>query len=134
MPVFKKMFNEFSLLKLLSIPETRFASIVCMLKRFVEVKTALQQSASRVYRDDAPTAQLVKDRILSDVRWDKVNYILRIATIYEMIGMVGTSTPCLHLMYEMWDSMVNMRGRKKMKCVDFKSPGREVVDGDRLGE
>jgi hypothetical protein len=128
------MFNEFSLLKLLSIHETRFASIVCMLKQFVEVKTTLQQSASTVYRDDAPTAQLVKDRILSDVRWDEVNYILRITTIYEMIGMVGTNTPCIHLMYEMWDLMVNMRGRKKMKCMDFKSPSHQVVDGDRLGD
>ena len=38
------MFNEFSRLKLLSIAKTRFASVVCMLKRFVEVKTALQQT------------------------------------------------------------------------------------------
>ena len=37
------MFNEFSHLKLLSFAETRFASVVCMLKQFVEVKRALQQ-------------------------------------------------------------------------------------------
>jgi hypothetical protein len=70
------MFNEFSCLKLLSIAETRFASVVCMLKRFVEVKTALQQmvvsdkwSVYREVRDDSPTptAQIVKDLILSDV-------------------------------------------------------------------
>ncbi|XP_066344412.1 uncharacterized protein [Miscanthus floridulus] len=74
------MFNEFSPLKLLSIVETRFASVVCMLKRFVEVKTTLQQmvisdkwSVYREVRDDSPTptAQIVKDLILSDVWLDK---------------------------------------------------------------
>jgi len=45
--------------------------------------------------------------ILSDVWWDKVDYILRITTpIYEMIRMTDTDTPCLHLVYDMWDSMI----------------------------
>ena len=110
------MFNEFSRLKLLSIAETRFVSVVCMLKRFVEVKSALQQmvisdkwSIYKEVRDDSPTptAQIVKDLILNDVWWDKVNYILRITTpIYEMICMTDTDTPYLHLVYEMWDSMI----------------------------
>jgi hypothetical protein len=56
------MFNEFSRLKLLSIAETRFAFVVCMLKRFVEVKSALQQmvisdkwSIYKEAKDDSPT-------------------------------------------------------------------------------
>ncbi|GJN07687.1 hypothetical protein PR202_ga25535 [Eleusine coracana subsp. coracana] len=67
------MFNQFSRLKLLSIAETRFASVVCMLRRFVEVKTALQQmvisdrwNVYREVRDDSsttPTAQVVKELI-----------------------------------------------------------------------
>jgi len=71
------MFNEFSHLKLLSIAETRFASVVCMLKQFIEVKSALQQMVISdkwcVYnRDDSPTpiAQIVKDFILNCVWWD----------------------------------------------------------------
>jgi len=60
------MFNEFSHLKLLSITETRFASVVCMLKRFVEIKTALQYMVIsdkwNIYKDDAPTAQVVKEK------------------------------------------------------------------------
>ncbi|WVZ56169.1 hypothetical protein U9M48_006740 [Paspalum notatum var. saurae] len=105
------MFNEFSHLKLLSIAETRFASVVCMLKRFVEVKTALQHMVISdkwsIYKDDAPTAQVVKEKILNDVWWGNVEYILRITTpIYEMIHLADTDTPCLHLIYEMWDSMI----------------------------
>ena len=105
------MFNEFSHLKLLSIAETRFASIVCMLKRFVEIKTALQHMVIsdkwNIYKDDAPTAQVVKEKILSDVWWGNVEYILRITNpIYEMIRLADTDTPCLHLIYEMWDSMI----------------------------
>ncbi|CAD6267137.1 unnamed protein product [Miscanthus lutarioriparius] len=146
------MFNEFSSLKLLSIAETRFASVVCMLKRFVEVKTALQQmvisdkwSVYREVRDDSPTptVQIVKDLILSDVWWDK-DYILRITTpIYEMIRMTDTDTPCLHLVYKMWDSMIekvkkvniDMRASKKMRSQVYtryyskkwleEGPGRE---------
>ncbi|WVZ50320.1 hypothetical protein U9M48_001585 [Paspalum notatum var. saurae] len=105
------MFNEFSHLKLLSIAETRFASVVCMLKRFVEIKTALQHMVISdkwsIYKDDAPTAQVVKEKILSDVWWGNVEYILRITNpIYEMIRLADTDTPCLHLIYEMWDSMI----------------------------
>ncbi|CAD6239061.1 unnamed protein product [Miscanthus lutarioriparius] len=83
-------------------------------ERFVEVKTALQQmvisdkwSVYREVRDDSPTptAQIIKDLILSDVWWDKVDYILRITTpIYEMIRMTDTDTPCLHLVYEIYYS------------------------------
>jgi hypothetical protein len=62
------MFNEFSDLKLLSIAETRFASVVCMLKRFVEVKAALQHMVISdkwsIYKDDAPSAQVVKEKIV----------------------------------------------------------------------
>jgi len=108
------MFNEFSHLKLLSIAETRFASVVCMLRRFVEVKMALQQMVISdkwtVYREDAPTAQnaqTVKEKILSDVWWSNVEHILKVTSpIYDMIRVADTDTPCLHLIYEMWDSMI----------------------------
>jgi hypothetical protein len=131
------IFNEFSPLKLLSIAETRFASVVCMLKRFVEVKSALQQmvisdkwSIYKEARDDSPTptAQIVKDLILNDVWWDKVDYILRITTpIYEMIRMTDTDTPCLHLVYEMWDSMI-----EKVKKVIYRFEGKQEDEDSDL--
>ncbi|WVZ53037.1 hypothetical protein U9M48_004028, partial [Paspalum notatum var. saurae] len=105
------MFNEFSDLKLLSIAEIRFASVACMLKWFVDVKAALQHMVISdkwtIYKNDAPTIQVVKEKILSDVWWDNVDFILRITIpIYEMIRIADTDTPCLHLIYEMWDSMI----------------------------
>ncbi|XP_039822594.1 uncharacterized protein LOC120684783 [Panicum virgatum] len=131
------MFNQFSRLKLLSIAETRFASVVCMLKRFVDVKIALQQmvisdrwSVYREVRDDSPTptAQIVKDLILSDVWWDKVDFILRITTpIYEMIRITDTDTPCLHLVYEMWDSMI-----EKVKKVIYRYEGKQEDESSDL--
>jgi len=36
-----------------------------------------------------------------------VEYILKITTpIHDMIRLADTNTPCLHLIYEMWDSMI----------------------------
>uniref|UniRef100_A0A0A9EF24 DUF659 domain-containing protein n=1 Tax=Arundo donax TaxID=35708 RepID=A0A0A9EF24_ARUDO len=65
------MFNEFSRIKLLAIAETRFASVVCMLQRFVEVKRALQSMVIsdkwESYREDAQVATLVRDKLLSEV-------------------------------------------------------------------
>ena len=106
------MFNEFCSLKLLQVADTRFASIVVMLKRLKLIKRCLQamviseQWAS--YReDDVGKAQKVKDMILSDLWWDKVDYILEfIAPIYDMLRVADIDKPCFHLVYEMWDSMI----------------------------
>lgn len=105
------MFNEFSPLKLLAIAETRFASVVIMLRRFVLVKNALQSMVISpqwdIYKDDTEAASVVKEKILSDVWWSKVEYILKITEpLHEMIRVADTDNPCLHLVYEMWDSMI----------------------------
>ncbi|XP_039831327.1 uncharacterized protein LOC120692156 isoform X2 [Panicum virgatum] len=123
------MFNEFSHLKLLSIAETRFASVVCMLKRFVEVKAALQHMVISdkwsIYKEDASTAQHVKEKILSDVWWGNVEYILRFTSpIYDMIRFADTDTPCLHLIYEMWDSMIE-KVKKEIYLHEGKEPNEE---------
>ncbi|XP_062196874.1 uncharacterized protein LOC133899819 [Phragmites australis] len=105
------IFNEFSHLKLLAIAETRFASVVCMLQRFMEVKRPLQSMVISEqwdhYKDDAQIAAHVKEKILSDVWWGNVEFILKFTQpIYDMIRVADTDTPCLHLIYEMWDSMI----------------------------
>ncbi|XP_073364006.1 uncharacterized protein [Aegilops tauschii subsp. strangulata] len=105
------MFNEFSPLKLLAIAETRFASVVIMLRRFVLVKNALQSMVISpqwdIYKADSEAASVVKEKILSDVWWSKVEYILKITEpVHEMIRVTDTDNPCVHLVYEMWDSMI----------------------------
>ncbi|KAL4614668.1 hypothetical protein ACB092_07G069900 [Castanea dentata] len=79
------IFNSFSPLKLLAVAETRFASIIIMLKRLFQVKQHLRNVVISEewmsYReDDVGKAQTVRDYVLNDLWWDKV--------------------------YEMWDSMI----------------------------
>ena len=106
------MYNEFVSLKLLAIAETRFASTIVMLKRFKLVRRGLQSMVISdkwsTYKDDnLGMAAKVKELILSDVWWDKVDKILALTNpIYDMLRFFDTDKPALHLMYEMWDSMI----------------------------
>ncbi|WVZ88415.1 hypothetical protein U9M48_034941 [Paspalum notatum var. saurae] len=106
------MFNEFSKLKLLAVAETRFASVVVMLKRFLLVKRALQSmvisEAWETYRDDnSGQAQFVREKILCPRWWENLEYIVDFTDpIYEMLRVADTDKPCLHLIYEMWDTMI----------------------------
>ena len=120
------MFNEFCPLKLLQVADTRFASIVVMLQRLKFIKRCLQamiisdQWASH-REDDVGKAQKVKDMILSDRWWDVVDYILEFTTlIYDMLQAADTDRPCLHLVYEMCDSMI-----EKVKTVIYRHEGLE---------
>ena len=120
------MFNEFCPLKLLQVADTRFASIVVMLQRLKFIKRCLQamiisdQWASH-REDDVGKAQKVKDMILSDRWWDVVDYILEFTTlIYDMLRAADTDRPCLHLVYEMYDSMI-----EKVKTVIYRHEGLE---------
>ena len=85
------IFNEFCSLKLLQVADTRFASIVVMLKRLKLIKRCLQAMAiseqwASYREDDVEKGQKVKDMILSDLWWDKVDYILEFtAPIYDML-------------------------------------------------
>ena len=121
------MFNEHSKLKFLAIAETRFASAVVMLKRFVAIKDALSvmvvSEKWTAYREDNPgPAQFVKDKIVNDVWWDKVRYFLSfIDPIYSMVRAADTDKPCLHLIYEMWDTMI-----EKVKNVIYRYEGKEA--------
>nr|XP_023915897.1 uncharacterized protein LOC112027463 [Quercus suber] len=65
------MFNEFCPLKLLQVADTRFASVVVMLKRLKLIKRCLQAMAisdqwASYREDDVGKAQKVKDMILRD--------------------------------------------------------------------
>ncbi|TVU50679.1 hypothetical protein EJB05_02059, partial [Eragrostis curvula] len=125
------MFKKFSRLKLLSIAETRFASVVCMLKRMVEVKQALKQMVISeewaIYKDDDQISSFVRDTVLSELWWKNVDFVLKITTpIHDMIRLADTDTPCLHLIYEMWDSMIE-KVKKEIYQWEGKQPN-EVSD------
>ena len=63
----------------------------------------------------------LKDMILSDRWWDVVDYILEfIAPIYDVLRAANTDKSCLHLVYEIWDSLI-----EKMKTVIYWHEGLE---------
>ena len=71
--------------------------------------------------DDVGKDQKVKNMILSDLWRDKINYILEFtALIYDVLRVADTNKPYLHLVYEMWDSMI-----EKMKVAIYRHEGLE---------
>ncbi|KAK2662963.1 hypothetical protein Ddye_001537 [Dipteronia dyeriana] len=127
------MFNDHSKLKLLTIADTRFASTIVMLKRFKEIKQALQQMViSEIWdmykEDDVEKARTVKEKLLNDLFLLDIDYILDFtAPINEMLRMTDTDTPCLHLVYEWWDSII-----EKVKIVIFRKEQRQLHDASRF--
>ncbi|KAH0450066.1 hypothetical protein IEQ34_020758 [Dendrobium chrysotoxum] len=104
------MFNDFSHLRMLAVTETRFASVIIMLKRFKQIKSALQSMVisekwSCYREDDIGKAMYVKEKVLDDLWWDNVDYILAFTDpIYDMLREADTDKSCLHLIYEMYSS------------------------------
>ena len=123
------MFNSFSKLKFLAIADTRFASVIVMLKRFLLLKDSLIQMVIsdkwRTYReDDQEKANFVRQKVLDDYWWDQVKYIIDFTDpIYSMLRAADTEKPCLHLIYEMWDSMI-----EKVKTVIYRKEGKGPLD------
>ena len=119
------IFNEFVSLKLFSVAETRFASSIVMLRRFKLIKQGLQAMVIsdkwQCYReDDVGKARFVKEKVLDDVWWDSIDYILSFtASIYDMLRACDTEKPCLHLVYDMWDTMI-----EKVKTIIYRHEGK----------
>lgn len=69
------MFTEFSKLKLFVVAETRFASMIIMLKRFRIVKMQLQSMViserwSMYHEDNAEKVRILKEKLLDDSWWN----------------------------------------------------------------
>ncbi|KAI9181641.1 hypothetical protein LWI28_017053 [Acer negundo] len=103
------MFNDHSKLKLLTVADTRFASTIVMLKRFKQIKQALQHMVISekwdMYKeDDVEKARSVKEKLLNELFWLDIDYILDFtAPIYEMLRMTDTDTSCLYLVVGFYD-------------------------------
>ncbi|XP_028080801.1 uncharacterized protein LOC114282356 [Camellia sinensis] len=123
------MYNRFVSLKLLLIAETHFASSIIMLKRIKLIKQGIQTMVisdkwSCYRNDDIGKAKFVKDKLLDDFWSDQVDYILFFAApIYDMIRVCDTDRPSLHLVYDMWDTMI-----EKVKMVIYKHEGKRLEE------
>ncbi|XP_028078524.1 uncharacterized protein LOC114280364 [Camellia sinensis] len=119
------IFNEFVPLKLLAVANTRFASIIVMLKRFKLIKCGLQSMVISdqwvsYKEDDVGKATSVKEKLLNDVWWNKIDYILSFTLpIYEILRFCDSDKPCIHLVYGMWDTMI-----EKVKASIFRHEGK----------
>ena len=54
-------------------------------------------------------AKFVKETLLDDLWWEKVDYILSFtSSIYDVLRRMDTDASTLHMVYEMWDSMIEI--------------------------
>jgi len=96
-----------------------------MLKRFKVIKRNFQDlifsDRWNMYRDDnVGQAQFVKEKLLDDLWWDKINYFIAfIDPIYDMLRVTDTGTPSLHLVYDMWNTMI-----EKVKSAIYRHKGK----------
>ncbi|KAL3745851.1 hypothetical protein ACJRO7_014884 [Eucalyptus globulus] len=116
------IYHEFVSLKLLFVADTRFASMIVMLRRFKLIKSDVNQEK----------AKFVKEKVFDDFWWDLIDYILSFtAPIYDMLRICDTDKPCLHLVYDMWGSMIEKVKKAiyahEVKRLDEKSTFYEVI-------
>ncbi|XP_058735751.1 uncharacterized protein LOC131607810 [Vicia villosa] len=122
------IFKQFSSFKLLDVSDTRFASVIVMLRRFKFLKRSLQsvvinEEWNSYREDDMDKAQATKEFILNDIWWDKIAYIIDFTEpIYNMVRVCDTDESTLHLVYEMWDSMI-----EKVKASIYRHDREKVI-------
>ncbi|GAA0186674.1 hypothetical protein LIER_33962 [Lithospermum erythrorhizon] len=93
------IFSKFSPLELLSIDDTRFASIIVMLKRLKLIKRGLQAMVisyewSTNRKDEIGKKNFVKEKIVNGDWWKNVSYIIDFTKpIYDMIRFYDTDKP-----------------------------------------
>ncbi|XP_056696720.1 uncharacterized protein [Spinacia oleracea] len=130
--IVKSIFTKHTNLQLLSVAETRFASHYVVAERMKEVKEGLEKmvmdSDFRVLFRTTKNpidikAREYKERILNDSWWDNLDYFLKFAEpIYEMIRVGDKDAPVLHLVYDMWDTMI-----ERVKVHVFHHEGKDIL-------
>ncbi|KAJ4791668.1 HAT dimerization domain-containing protein-like [Rhynchospora pubera] len=98
----------------------------CQGERFWQVKRGLKELVIRedwneYQEDNIDKANFVREKVLDETGfWKKIEFILEFTEpIYEMLRITDTDKPCLHLVYEMWDNMID-----KVKDIIYKHEGK----------
>ncbi|KAH0709599.1 hypothetical protein KY284_011026 [Solanum tuberosum] len=114
------------------VGETRFASHIIMTTRIRKVKSSLEKMVMddewKNYKGDkgieAKTRE-IKSLIMNDEKWDSIDYFLKFTEpIVDMLRSADIDGPKLHLIYDMWDSMI-----EKVKKVIFEHEGKDLISG-----
>ena len=75
-------------------------------------------------QDNVAKAQSEKETLLNDNWWMNVDYILAFtAPIYDVLKKMDMDMATLHLVYEMWDSMI-----EKVRKVIFQHERKTKVE------
>lgn len=77
------------------------------------------------YREyDPAKALIMRTTILDETWWDKVEYVIQfISPMYDMIRFADTDKPSLHLIYDMWDDMI-----EKVKTIIYNHEKKELFE------
>ncbi|XP_059636206.1 uncharacterized protein LOC132278435 [Cornus florida] len=129
------IFNTYSKLGLLRVAETRFALNIIMAKRMREVNDALEKmvmdSSWRMHlKWDGKSAIEIKVRevkisIVNDSWWADLEYLLDFTeSIVEFLRLANTDALVLHLIYDMWDTMI-----EKVKSRIFGHEKQDLLTG-----
>ncbi|KAK9287266.1 hypothetical protein L1049_015679 [Liquidambar formosana] len=102
-----------------------------MAKRLREVRPALEKMVMdtnwKVYRGDGNTlleikAREVKQCIVNDMWWDSLDYLLKFTEpIIVMVRLADIDCLVLHLIYNMWDTMI-----ENVKKIIFEHERKDV--------
>nr|XP_048320609.1 uncharacterized protein LOC125419190 [Ziziphus jujuba var. spinosa] len=125
------IYKKYSKLSLLRIVDTRFASSIVMSRRLKEMKTSLEKMVMdfewKSYKDANVVSKSheVKQCIVNDQWSDRLDYFLSFTEpILNMLQVASTDTLVLHLIYDMWDSMI-----ERVKKFIFDHKGKDLFDG-----
>jgi hypothetical protein len=120
------IFKLFANLKRLAIADTRFASMIVLLKRFKLIKSDLENMVNgdrwaRFEVDNVRKAQFLKGKVLDQLWWENIDYILLfVGPIYQMLRVANAEKPSLHCVYDMWDLTI-----EKVKVAIYQHEGRQ---------
>ncbi|KAH1188275.1 hypothetical protein GmHk_U059764 [Glycine max] len=90
-----------------------------------EMVISEQWSSYKAY--DINKAKFVKETLFDDIWWNKVDYILSFTTlIYDVLRKTNMDATSHHLVYEMWDSMIE-NVKKVIYRHERKGEGEESI-------
>jgi hypothetical protein len=124
------MYREYSKFELLKVAETRYASNFIMLRRLVEVKSALmsmvvggdlQSMVTWVeWRPaDSKRGSMVRRVLIDEDWWSKVEFLLKFTLLaFELLRDADTDKPFLGEIYDGMDTMVE----KTMEIITQEAP------------
>uniref|UniRef100_A0A1S4C2V0 DUF659 domain-containing protein n=1 Tax=Nicotiana tabacum TaxID=4097 RepID=A0A1S4C2V0_TOBAC len=126
------IFQKYSELSLLKVAETRFASHIIMTSRIHRVKSSLEKMVMddewtnyKGYKVIEAKAREIKSLVMDDEWWDTIEYLLRCTEpIVSMLRSADLDCPKLHLIYDMWDTMI-----EKVKVIVFEHEGKDLITG-----